>query len=191
MVSAPARRTIVVVDYDPQWPEVFERLRSTVWPAVRDIAVAIEHVGSTSVPGLAAKPIIDLSVVVRDDSDLPAAIERLAMLGYVHRGNFGVDGREAFDSSAGSPAHNLYVCPRESPSLANHLAVRDYLRAHPETAAEYGELKQQLAKRFPHDIESYIDGKADLLLRVLRAAGLTAARLAEIERVNRKAGPTS
>jgi GrpB-like predicted nucleotidyltransferase (UPF0157 family) len=179
-------RTIVVVDYDPSWPRGFERVRSKVWPVVSDVALAIEHVGSTSVPGLAAKPSIDISVVVRADVDVPVAIERLARLGYVHRGNLGVEGREAFDSPAGPPAHHLYLCPRNSPGLANHLAVRDFLRAHPDTAKEYGELKKRLAKRFPHDIDSYIDGKTDLLLRILRAAGFPLARLDAIERANRK-----
>ena len=180
-------RTIVVVDYDPSWPEAFERLRSSVWPVVSDVAVAVEHIGSTAVPGLAAKPIIDIDVVLRVESDRLAAIERLAGLGYVHRGNLGVEGREAFDSPKGLPAHHLYLCPRDSPALANHLAVRDHLRTHPDTAREYAQLKKQLAKQFPHDSDAYVDGKTDFLLRILRAAGLPTARLAEIERANRKA----
>jgi GrpB-like predicted nucleotidyltransferase (UPF0157 family) len=180
-------RTIVVVDYDPRWREAFERVRSTVWPIVSDIALGIEHVGSTSVPGLAAKPIIDVSIVVRAESEVPTVIERLSTLGYVHQGNLGVEGREAFRSPEGLPAHHLYLCPRDSPGLANHLAVRDYLRMHPNTAEEYGELKKALAKQFPHDIDGYVDGKTDMLLRILRAAGFPSAQLKEIERANRNA----
>jgi GrpB-like predicted nucleotidyltransferase (UPF0157 family) len=165
-------RTIVVDDYDPGWPEAFERVRSTVWPAVSEVASSIEHVGSTAVPGLAAKPIIDVSVVVRAESDVPAAIERLASLGYAHQGNLGIEGREAFESPDGLPAHHLYLCLLHGQALANHLAVRDHLRAHPDAAKEYGELKKQLARRFPHHIEGYVDGKTDFLLRVLRMAGL-------------------
>jgi GrpB-like predicted nucleotidyltransferase (UPF0157 family) len=180
-------RRIVVVDYDPHWPEAFERLRSEIWPVLSDVALAVEHVGSTSVPDLAAKPIIDVSVVVPAEADIPASIERLATLGYVHRGNLGVEGREAFDADARLPKHNLYVCPRDSLGLANQLAVRDHLRMHPETAQEYGELKKRLARDFPHDIDSYIDGKTDLILKILRAAGFPAARLEAIERANRKA----
>jgi GrpB-like predicted nucleotidyltransferase (UPF0157 family) len=179
-------RTIVVVEYDPGWPEAFERLRSRVWAVVNDIALSVEHVGSTSVPGLAAKPIIDISVVVREEPDVPAAISRLAPLGYVHRGNLGIDGREAFDSPEGLPMHNLYLCPSDSPALANHLAVRDYLRAHPEVATEYGELKKRLAKEFPEDIDSYVDGKTDMLLSILRASGFRSEHIREIERANRK-----
>jgi len=179
-------RTIVVVDYDPRWPRVFERLHSEIWPVVNDIALAVEHVGSTSVPGLAAKPIVDVTVVVRTETQVPLAIERLGTLGYVHRGNLGIEGREAFTSPERLPTHHLYLCTCDSLALANHLAVRDYLRTHSDTAHEYGELKKRLAQEFPHDIDSYIDGKTNLILEILRAADFPAARLDAIERANRK-----
>jgi GrpB-like predicted nucleotidyltransferase (UPF0157 family) len=182
---------VVVVDYDPRWPEAFERLRSHVWPAVRDVALTIEHVGSTSVPGLAAKPAIDVSVVVPDASAIPAAIAGLEAIGYVHLGEMGIEGREAFEppaaaASAGLPVHHLYVCPRDGLGLANHLAVRDYLRAHPDTARRYGELKKELARRFPDDAASYVDGKTEFVVDILRRSGLAPEQLASIERANRK-----
>jgi len=182
-------RTIIVVDYDPSWPEAFERVYSTVWPVVCHTALSVEHVGSTAVPGLAAKPIIDVSVVVRAESDVPAAVVCLATLGYVHRGNLGIGGREAFETPDGLPAHSLYLCPHDSPGLANHLAVRDHLRGHPDIAKEYGELKKRLAAQSPHEIDRYVDGKTELVLRILRAAGLPPVRLMEIERGNRKGRP--
>lgn len=89
-------RTIVVVDYDPEWSAIFEQLHAHVWPVVYDIAVVIEHVGSTSVPGLAAKPIIDMSVIVPSEREIPLAIERLSRLDYIHQGDLGIEGREAF-----------------------------------------------------------------------------------------------
>jgi len=179
---------IIVVDYDPTWPAIFERLRATIWPVVSDVALTIEHVGSTSVPGLAAKPIIDLSVVVQTETDIPVAIERLASLGYVHIGNLGVESREAFSNPDGLGSHHLYLCPRDGLGLANHLAVREYLRSHPEAAREYGELKKQLAKAFPDDIDSYVDGKTDFLLKILQQGHLSAEQLASIERANRNVG---
>ncbi len=163
-------RTIVVVDYDPRWPELFEQVKSHVWPMVSDFAVSVEHVGSTSVPGLAAKPIIDIDVVVPAEADIPVAIQRLATLAYVHLGDLGVEGREAFDSPDGLPNHHLYVCPRGSVGLMNHLAVRDYLRSHPEATQEYGALKKRLASEFPHDIDSYVEGKTGFLLQIFRQA---------------------
>jgi GrpB-like predicted nucleotidyltransferase (UPF0157 family) len=186
LVDGMADHTVVVVDYDEEWPRRFEDLRARLWPVVADVAVRIEHVGSTAVPGLAAKPIVDLTIVVTGRGDVPLTIERLANLGYRHLGDLGIDDREAFDHRADLPRHNLYVCPEGTIGIVNQLAVRDYLRAHPDTARRYGELKKRLAARFPDDIDSYIFGKTDLILDVLRRAGLIDEQLAAIERVNRR-----
>lgn len=175
---------IQVVDYDPEWPGAFERVRSYVWPAVRDIALSVEHVGSTAVPGLRAKPVIDVCVVVLSTEEVPASIERLARTGYVHRGNLGVPEREAFRSPDGLPRHHLYLSPRESLSLKNHLGLRDYLRSHSEAARAYGELKAALAHRFPEDINNYIAGKTEFILGILREIGLSEEECAEIRRIN-------
>ncbi len=179
-------RTITVADYDPAWPAAFERLRARVWPVVADVAVAIEHVGSTSVPGLAAKPVIDLDVVLRSGEALPVAIARLGSLGYAHLGDLGIDGREAFAPPPGSPDHHLYVCPPDSPALANHLALREQLRRHPQLASAYGELKKRLARTFTHDIDGYVAAKTAFIVGVLREAGFAEDRLQRIERANRR-----
>jgi GrpB-like predicted nucleotidyltransferase (UPF0157 family) len=181
--------SVVVVDYDPAWPRNFEELRDRILPVLGDVALAIEHVGSTSVPGLAAKPIIDMTVVVAARSDVPLAIERLARAGYRHKGNLGIEDREAFDHLPGLPRHNLYVCPQGTIGIVNQMAVRDYLRAHAESAAQYGALKKRLALRFPNDIDHYVFGKTDFVLDVLAKAGLTAEQLSSIERVNRPLQP--
>lgn len=178
-------KTIAVVDYDPAWPATFELLRSAIWPVVNDIAAAIEHVGSTAVPGLVAKPVIDLDVVVPSASVVAIAVRRLGTIGYVHRGDLGVPGREAFAAPASLPRHHLYLCPAGSPALANHLAVRDHLRAHPYLVEEYGTLKKQLAVRFAHDSEGYTAGKTTMLLRILREAGFPSDHIEEVERINR------
>ena len=117
---------IVVVDYDPAWPQLIETLRGPIWNAVSDLAIAIEHVGSTAVPGLAAKPIVDIALVVPRDR-VGAAIARLATLGYEHKGDLGIPGREAMRHPPGAPRHHLYVCPEGNLALANQLALRDYL----------------------------------------------------------------
>jgi GrpB-like predicted nucleotidyltransferase (UPF0157 family) len=178
-------RTITVVDHDPAWAATFERLRARVWPVVVDLAVAIEHVGSTSVPGLAAKPVIDLDVVLRSGGDVATAVERLAALGYAHLGDLGIDGREAFAPPPGAPDHHLYVCPPDSPALANHLALRDHLRRQPQLASAYGELKKHLATTFAHDIDGYVAGKTAFIVGVLREAGFAEEQLAPIEHANR------
>ena len=179
-------RVVKVVDYDSGWPGTFEELRSHIWPAVQDIAQSIEHVGSTSVPGLAAKPIIDIDIVVSSKAHIPFVIKRIAALGYDHRGNLGIEGRETFKAPTSLVAHNLYACVAGSLGLKNHLAVRDYLRHNLSVAKAYGELKKQLAQQFPHDIDSYIAGKTDFLIEILQSADFSPAHLASIERVNRE-----
>jgi GrpB-like predicted nucleotidyltransferase (UPF0157 family) len=114
-------RTVRVVDYDPSWPRTFEALKAAIWPAVGSVALGVEHVGSTAVPGLAAKPIIDLDVIVATAGQVPLAIERLATLGYVHRGNLGIAGREAFESPRGLAAHTLVRLHRRERRLGESL----------------------------------------------------------------------
>jgi GrpB-like predicted nucleotidyltransferase (UPF0157 family) len=161
---------VIVVDYDPQWPATFEILRSPMAGTLGGLAAAIEHVGSTAVPGLAAKPIIDIDVLLKSASDLPVAIQRLASIGYTHRGDLGVTGREAFYAPPGSAKHHLYVCPPESREYRRHLAVRDYLRTHFAEAENYGKLKRSLAARFRNDRSAYNEGKSEFVEALLQRA---------------------
>lgn len=177
---------ILVVDYDSTWPLTFATLRAPIWEVLRNIAVAVEHVGSTSVPGLAAKPIVDIDVILPSRAELPATIEKLASLGYAHRGDLGIPDREAFDGPARLPAHNLYACVQGSVALANHLTLRDHLRRHPNAVRAYGLLKNQLAEQFPTDMDSYITGKTAFLLQILEKEGFPDAALREIREANLK-----
>lgn len=168
---------VEVVDYDSAWPQIFEELKAKIWPVVADFAVSIEHVGSTSVPGLAAKPIIDMDIIVPTQAEVGVAVERLATFGYEHRGNLGLEGREAFFNPPDLPRHNLYVCLQGGTALQNHLTLRDYLRAHPEAAKAYGELKKQLAQKHTYDIGGYVEEKTDFILGILEQQGLNAEQL--------------
>jgi GrpB-like predicted nucleotidyltransferase (UPF0157 family) len=161
---------VVVVEYDAHWPATFEALRSRVAGALGELAAAIEHIGSTAVPGMAAKPIVDMDVLLKSGSDLMLAIQGLAALGYVHRGDLGIAGREAFAAPPDTPAHHLYVCPQESQEYRRHLALRDYLRANDADAAAYSELKRSLAARFREDRAAYAEGKREFIERLLQQA---------------------
>ena len=178
--------SIQVVDYDPAWPQIFQQLRDHIWPSVCDIAVAIEHVGSTSVPGLAAKPIIDIDLVIATAADLHALKLSLGSLGYEHRGNRGIDDREAFQSPENLPCHHLYACVQNSVALQNHIAVRDYLRTHPSEAAVYSKLKKQLAQQFPTERECYVESKTDFILSILEQCGFSTAMTESIRRANQR-----
>lgn len=158
-----SKNPVIVVDYDPVWPVQFRSLRGKIASVLRLMASAIEHVGSTSVVGLAAKPIIDIDVLLSSSSYLSSAIDRLATLGYVHQGDLGIKDREAFRSPLGAVPQHLYVCPPHSIEFRRHMALRNYLRTHPIDAAQYGELKRSLALRFRDDREAYLAGKSEFV----------------------------
>lgn len=163
-------RTIEVVPYDPAWPAQFEAIAAPIRAKLSPLALGVEHVGSTSVPGLAAKPIIDLDVVISSRLQLPEVVSKLTELGYVHEGNLGIPGREAFMWPDGNGRHHLYVCSVNTPNLHYHLLFRDYLRQHPDKALEYGQLKEKLARQYPGDMDGYSEGKQDLISRLMQEA---------------------
>jgi GrpB-like predicted nucleotidyltransferase (UPF0157 family) len=178
--------TVVVVDYDDAWPRQFEALAARIWPAVQDVALSIEHIGSTSVPGLAAKPIIDMSIVVPSSTDIPIVVGKVAALGYRHRGNLGIEGREAFHQPPDLPRHHLYACPAGTVGLVNPLALRDYLRANADATRRYSALKKRLAREHADDVEGYTVPKTDFILSILRQVGLREEQLDAIELMNRQ-----
>ena len=167
-------KRIMVVPYCPQWKQDFKTIRAELLTVLGEETIAIEHVGRTSVEGLAAKPIIDLDVVIRDMDVFASAAEKLAKAGYRHEGNLGIEGREAFDYSEKEhlQKHHLYVCPAESPELRRHLAFRDYLRSHPDAVREYSRIKQEGAQRYPDDIDGYLAHKTGFILDVYQKCGL-------------------
>jgi GrpB-like predicted nucleotidyltransferase (UPF0157 family) len=168
--STPAE-PIVVVDYNEEWPKLFEELARPLRAATADLGATVEHVGSTSVPGLAAKPIVDLDVVVPSAHEAAPAVERLRSLGYVHQGNKGIEGREAFLWPPGAVPHHAYVVVDGSTPHLQHVRFRDYLRSHPDVAAEYAALKRALAELHRDDRLAYTDAKTDFVTRVLAIVG--------------------
>ncbi len=172
-----------VAEYNLAWPQQFTELHDRLWRSLNKVALAIEHVGSTSVPALAAKPTIDIDVVIRARTDLQAAVVLLAGLGYSHRGDLGIDDREAFGAPAGEPRHHLYVCSSSSLALRNHLTVRDHLRTHPADVAAYAALKTQLAATCT-EIDEYTRMKTAFLLEILAKYGFSSNELEAIRRNN-------
>jgi len=175
---------VVVVDWSPAWAEQFEAVAAVLRDALADVRSArVEHVGSTSVPGLAAKPILDIDVVV-DGTDAPAAVSALESVGYVHRGDLGVTGREAF-FAPDEPRRHVYVCTAGTANVRNHLAVRDVLRARDDLRDAYAAVKLALAADPAMDIDTYIAGKSAVLQQVLEASGeFSDDELAAIQRLN-------
>lgn len=181
-----AKSNIFVESYRSSWVDDFNSIRELIWPKIHDVADAIEHVGSTSVPGLAAKPIIDVDVIASNPENIPVIIERLESVGYQHRGDLGIKDREAFRAPPSSVRQNFYVCLSGSLALRNHLILRDHLRTDADARRAYSELKQKIAKEFADDIDSYVEAKTELILKILAMHGLQESELNSIRNANLK-----
>lgn len=168
VAAKPKTATEVSVwDYDLKWPRLFSQIEQELREQVGALALAIEHVGSTSVPGLAAKPIIDIELIIASAYQFPSVKERLEHFGYIHRGPCGVPDREAFRCVIDLPAHHLYVCQTGARPLREHLCFRDALRQNPGLAAEYAALKRALAEQYRHDRDAYTEAKTGFIRSVL------------------------
>ena len=152
---------IAVVPYDPTWPREFGRSSGEVVTALGANLLAIHHIGSTSIPGIHAKPVIDMLAVVANLGAVDQRTAAMEELGYEAMGEFGIEGRRYFrrDNSTGHRTHQIHAFAEGSPHVRRHLAFRDFMRAHPTLAGQYGELKRRLAEAHPHDMEAYMDGK--------------------------------
>ena len=165
---------VIVLPYDAAWKTAFEAIKSELERAVGDLVIGIEHVGSTSVEGLSAKPCIDIDVLIEDYGVFEEVVRRLAEIGYIHEGDLGIPDREAFcySDKPHLMTHHLYVCPRYSRELHRHITFRDYLRSHPEAVKQYGAVKEEAARLFPNDIEGYIAHKTTCIEQLYRQCGL-------------------
>ena len=167
-------RKVSVLPYDASWPAAFEKIKLEVEAAVGGLIMGIEHVGSTAVEGMSAKPCVDMDVIVKDRSALAAVIDGLASIGYHHEGDLGIKDREAFRYSGKDhlPAHHLYVCPQNSEELRRHIAFRDFLRSHPDAVKKYSAVKEKAAEMFPDDIDGYIRYKSPCIEELYKECGL-------------------
>jgi GrpB-like predicted nucleotidyltransferase (UPF0157 family) len=145
----------------PKWAEDFDREAAQVALALGDNVVHIHHIGSTAIPNIYAKPVIDLLVEAQAMDRVDACNAAMIALGYQVMGEFGLPGRRYFrkDNSQGDRTHHVHVFLAGSPDVRRHLAFRDFMIAHPEVAQQYSDLKRTLAAQYPHDIDSYMDGK--------------------------------
>ena len=153
---------IVLVPYDAAWPKAFAAEAARLRGAVSDLVVDFHHMGSTAIPGLIAKPVIDILAVVERVEALDSHRESFEALGYEVMGEFGIPGRRYFrkDDASGRRTHHVHAFARGSSEIARHLDFRDYLHAHPSVAAAYAALKRRLAIECGDDTRRYTEGKA-------------------------------
>jgi GrpB-like predicted nucleotidyltransferase (UPF0157 family) len=161
----------LVEKYNPEWPKWFEEIKVFLGEKVAKACRRIEHVGSTAIPGMTAKPIIDLILVIESErwEEIKSLLEEM---GYYYRGNQGIEDREVFRLKDESilPVHHLYVCPKDSPELLKETAFRDYLKKNKKEAKRLSELKWALAEELNNDREAYMDGKSALCQEITEKA---------------------
>ena len=165
---------VVVLPYDVSWQSAFEKIKDEIEESIGDLIIGIEHVGSTSVEGMSAKPCIDMDVVIRDYSVFDEIVGRLGAIGYIHEGDLGIKDREAFKYSDKPHLmlHHLYVCPQYSEELYRHVTFRNFLRNHINAVKKYSLIKEKAAELFPNDIDGYIQYKSPCIEELYRECGL-------------------
>ena len=167
-------KRVVVVPYDEAWKNAFEEIKTEIEAEIGDLIIGIEHVGSTSVEGMSAKPCIDIDVIIKDYSVFGEIVRKLGSIGYIHEGDLGIQDREAF-KYADKPhlmTHHLYVCPRDSEELHRHIVFRDFLRKNPEAVKEYSFVKEKAADLYPNDIDQYMEYKSSCIEELYKKCGL-------------------
>jgi GrpB-like predicted nucleotidyltransferase (UPF0157 family) len=166
-----------VVDHDPSWATAYEAEVAGLCVVLDGEIVRAHHIGSTAVPGLAAKPVIDILLEVRDVTRLDALDEAMRAIGYESRGEFGIPGRRYYPKGGDVRTHHVHAFAAGDPHIAEHLAFRDYLRTHPGVVSDYAELKRQAAAMHRNDPEGYQAHKNGFVTETLADAVAWAARI--------------
>lgn len=162
---------VEVVEYKREWPILFREEAEKIKRILGNELIDIYHIGSTAVENLKAKPIIDIMPVVRDIAKVDSYNKEFEKLGYEPKGEYGIGGRRYFRKGLEVRTHHVHIFQiSNSKDIERHLAVRDYLRTHPEDVFEYGQLKSKLATLYPSDIEAYCDGKDAFVKELERKA---------------------
>ena len=167
-------KRVTVVPYDAAWESAFEEIKREIEAVIGDMILGIEHIGSTSVKGMSAKPCIDIDVIIKDYSVFDEITEKLGTIGYIHEGNLGIKDREAFKYTEKPHLmmHHLYVCPQHSEELHRHITFRDFLRQNPDAVMKYSYVKEKAAELFPDDIDKYIAYKTPCIEELYSTCGL-------------------
>lgn len=168
---------IYMVPHDPKWRQEFENEAKQITNALGSNVEEVHHIGSTAIPNIYAKPVIDILLVVQDHADLDAKQAAMEALGYEAFGEFGIPTRRYFrrDNEQGDRTHQVHAFEAGSPQIARHLAFRDYMIAHPDAAKAYSDLKRELAAKHPNDMEAYMDGKHEFIQEIDRRAAFEAS----------------
>jgi GrpB-like predicted nucleotidyltransferase (UPF0157 family) len=165
------RGNVKLVQYDKQWKKLFEKESALISSRIKDYIVDIQHIGSTAIPGIAAKPIIDIAVAIDDLSNIKQVVNLLEKGEYEYRGEQGIPDRHLFvRGDEECRTHHLHVMVNTSNEWKKHILFRDYLRQHPTEVKQYSDLKKRLAAEFEFDRGKYTDGKEEFIKSIIEKA---------------------
>jgi GrpB-like predicted nucleotidyltransferase (UPF0157 family) len=152
-------RVIEVVPYDPKWKDDYLKESEIIKGIMKDEIIETYHIGSTSIPGIAAKPVIDILVEVGDINNIDSYNRDMEKLGYIAKGEYGIQGRRFFMKGLYNRTHHVHIFQTGNPEISRHINFRDYMIQHSDEARKYGDLKKELAVKFRYDIDGYCKGK--------------------------------
>lgn len=177
MAMQSGQQLVQVVSYDPSWPQAFALEAERIKKAMGDNCLEVHHIGSTSVPDLAAKPVIDMMPVVADIGQVDEANARMQALGYAINGEYGIPFRRYFHKGGSQRTHHIHAFEAGHVDIERHLKFRDWMRIHAEDRETYARLKQDLARQYPKDIMAYCLGKERFIAAIDKKAGFNGLRV--------------
>jgi len=165
------KRIVEVVSYDPNWEQKFKEEANKIKEIFKEILVDIHHIGSTAVPLVKAKPIIDIMVKVKDINKVDSYNKQMEKLGYEALGEYGIPKRRFFQKKGNNRTHHVHIFEKGSPQIKRHIDFRNYLISHPKVAGEYSLLKEKLAEKYRYDIDKYQEGKSNFIKKIDKLSG--------------------
>lgn len=159
-------RIIEVVKHDPNWKNQYIDEANKISKIMGKDIVEIHHIGSTAIHGIYAKPVIDILIGVKSILDVDKYDDEMKQLGYIPKGEYGIEGRRFYLKGLINRTHHVHVFEIDNPEIKKHLNFRDYMNEHPEDAKRYEELKKDLALRFRYDNDGYCDGKDEFIKEI-------------------------
>ena len=164
------KRRVEVVSYNPNWKEMYKEESEKIKNILNDIIIDIHHIGSTAIPGIKAKPVIDILVEVEDIEEVDQYNHKMKELGYEVMGEYGIPKRRFFRKGGNNRTHHIHIFQVGNEEIERHINFKEYLIAHPDKAREYSKLKEKLANKYTYDVENYINGKSDFIKEIDRKA---------------------
>jgi len=171
-ISKTDKRRLGVVSYNPNWKDIYKEESEKIKNVLSDIIIDIHHIGSTAIPGIKTKPVIDILVEVKDIEAVDQYNNTMEELGYEGMGEYGITKRRFFKKGGNKRTHHIHIFQAGNEEIKRHINFKEYLIAHPDKAREYSELKEKLVNKYTYDVENYTNGKNDFIKEIDKKAKL-------------------